>query len=94
MEVEYALVFWSLKQGGRWEPVERDSIPDALKDDKVIKRMAGGEMVFLAGDVGKDGDRWYKVTQFDCPRPAGQRDARKQYSRALFEEQLRSNNYH
>jgi hypothetical protein len=45
MDQEHVLVFFQSPDGREgWKPVERDNIPDWLRDDDIIQRLIDGEM--------------------------------------------------
>jgi hypothetical protein len=80
MEVEHIfVVFWSHRGRDPWYPIERENIPDWLRDEAIINRMLAGEQV---RNTDEKDERYYKIVEIDRPRPAGTRDARMAAQRA------------
>lgn len=62
MDHNNVLVFWESPNGrDGWKPVERDAIPEWLRDEGLIDRMIAGEML---RNVSRE-ERWWRVTVVD-----------------------------
>jgi len=80
MDIEHLLVFFESPDGRNlWKPVDREQIPDWLRNQVVIDRMIAGELARRAED---NPPRFFKVVEVDRPRPAGQFKARAAAERA------------
>lgn len=75
MEIEHVLVVFKSPDGKNlWKPVEREQIPDWLRDPAIFDRLIKGEQV---RNTTEKTERYFKVIEIDRPRPAGQIAARK-----------------
>lgn len=80
MDIEHILVFFESPDGRNlWEPVNRENIPDWLRNEAVIERLIAGEVAQRAEDSPA---RFFKVVEVDRPRPEGQHKARAAAMRA------------
>lgn len=70
MDTEHILVFFRYEQG-KWTPVERENIPDWLRDQDVVEKLIAGEKAINTAD--KDPMYWCAI-QVERPRPIGYRD--------------------
>lgn len=75
--LEYVFVaFRSTDAGKSWCPVERDNLPDWLRDAHTIERMLTGVCARNPAEEAKGGPEvWWKLTQLDRPRLAGRHAA-------------------
>jgi hypothetical protein len=61
--VELVMVFLRSKDKEKWEPIERENIPDWLHDESIIDRMVAGEAVRnTVEDAENKSMYWYAVT--------------------------------
>ena len=68
--VDHILVFFESPNGrDLWRALERENIPDWLRDHDIIKRMMDGETVRNADELV---ERHYRIIEVDRPRPEGQ----------------------
>lgn len=75
MDLERILVFFESPNGrDLWKAVERENIPDWLRDQSIVDRMIAGEQVVNTADKVPT---FWRVVEIDRPRPAGQLAARK-----------------
>lgn len=78
MELEHILVFFGSLDGETdWRPVDRELLPDWIRDPDIIDRMLAGEKAINTADRHPV---YYRVVEIDRPRPAGQLEARKQHA--------------
>lgn len=69
MDTEHILVFFSSANGiDNWQPVERENIPDWLRDSDIVDRMIAGERVVNTEDKAP---LYYRVLQPVRPREVG-----------------------
>ena len=73
MEIDHILVFFESPDGRNlWRAVERENIPDWLRDPAIVNRMLIGEQV---RNTDEKTERHFKIVEVDRPRPAGQHKA-------------------
>lgn len=84
MELEHIVVVFESPDGRNlWKPVEREQIPDWLRDQDIFDRLLQGEIV---RNTAEKEVRFFKVIEVERPRPAGYRDAKKReeaFARAM-----------
>ncbi|CAB4145053.1 hypothetical protein UFOVP891_38 [uncultured Caudovirales phage] len=66
-DIAHVFVMFECSPGQAWQAMERENIPDWLRDEAVIDRM-------LEGEIAKRPDeaKCYKAVEIDRPRPDGQ----------------------
>ena len=68
MDTAHFLVFFrSVNGGDGWEPVEREHIPDWLRDPGIVDRLMAGEQVVNTADKAP---MYYRIVEPVRPRPA------------------------
>jgi len=72
VETEHILVFFESITGiDGWQPIERENIPDWLRDQGVIEHLIDGEKAINHNDKTP---QYYCAIQVARPRPIGYRD--------------------
>ena len=67
-DIEHILVFFESPNGAdNWKPVEREQIPDWLRDPDIVDRMMAGEKV---RNTEERVERYFRVVEPVRPRPA------------------------
>lgn len=75
VETEHILVFFESATGvDGWNPIERENIPDWLRDSDVIERLIAGEKAINPADKTP---KYYCAIQVERPRPIGYRDEKR-----------------
>ena len=69
MEIGHILVFFESPDGVTWTPVDREQIPDWLRDPAIVERLMAGEKV---RNTEENKERYFLVKEVDRPRPDGQ----------------------
>lgn len=65
-ERELVLVFFESRDRQTWTPIERDEIPEWLRDEKIWERLIAGDAVRnIHEDAEKKGMHWYSATTVD-----------------------------
>lgn len=70
MDIDHILVFFESPDGRNlWRAVEREKIPDWLREPAIVDRLLKGEQV---RNTEEKTERHFKIVEIDRPRQAGQ----------------------
>jgi len=73
MDIDHVFVVFASPNGrDLWKAIERENIPDWLKEQAIIDRLLKGEQVV---NIEEKAPMYYKTVEIDTPRQAGQHKA-------------------